>query len=237
MDKILVNPLPAQLALRLTKSRPLSRLEDYIEADGHHVVEQIRHFLQSTDEVAFYVSGCLASGKTHLLLGATQTFPEGKAVYLNLSEMTETPTAILDGVEEMSLVCLDNIEAMVGNTLWQRALFHLFNRCHTTGCKMMVSGLESPNNTDLELPDLKSRLSWGIVLRLPTLNEIQRIEVLDMQAHYFGIKLTDEVKLYILKRAPRDLNSLTDLLYQLEQASLQQKRAITIPFIKSIMSW
>ncbi|MGU2568375.1 HdaA/DnaA family protein, partial [Pseudomonas aeruginosa] len=52
-----------------------------------------------------------------------------------------------------------------------------------------------------------------------------------------GLHLTDEVGRFILNRGSRSMNSLFDLLEQLDRASLQAQRKLTIPFLKETLGW
>jgi len=47
--------------------------------------------------------------------------------------------------------------------------------------------------------------------------------------------LADEVVMYLLKRSPRDMNSLFALFEKLDKASMVEKRKLTIPFIKDYL--
>ena len=42
---------------------------------------------------------------------------------------------------------------------------------------------------------------------------------------------------YIFNRCTRDFSSLFHVLDKLDKQSLQQKRKLTIPFVKEVMSW
>ncbi|MOA27048.1 DnaA regulatory inactivator Hda [compost metagenome] len=58
-----------------------------------------------------------------------------------------------------------------------------------------------------------------------------------MRASRRGLHLTDEVGRFILTRGSRSMNSLFDLLEQLDHASLQAQRKLTIPFLKETLGW
>jgi DnaA family protein len=47
--------------------------------------------------------------------------------------------------------------------------------------------------------------------------------------------LPDEVANFIIQRVPRDMNALFNLLDRLDRASLQEKRKLTIPFVKQVL--
>ncbi len=229
-------PVFSQLALRLT-GQPEKSLENFVEPGNSHLVLAIRKFLDHANELLLYLAGPKATGKTHLLLAAAQNAGDGHGQYLTMDELVQHPPEVLDGMENHQLLCIDNIELVRGHTDWQVALFHLFNRCQATKCKWLVAAHQVPSAISFGLPDLQSRLGWGVVLRLPELSEELRLRVLKQQADHFGLELREEVQRYLIKRSPRDLSSLTELLYQLERRSLAEKRGITIPFIKACFGW
>jgi len=89
---------------------------------------------------------------------------------------------------------------------------------------------------DLQLrDDLRTRLGWGHVFALQTLDDTQRREVLRANAQARGIALSDEVMDFMLRRFSRDLGSLMELLDLMDGYALQTQRAITIPLIKTMM--
>ena len=93
-----------------------------------------------------------------------------------------------------------------------------------------------PNAADLKLrDDLRTRLGWGHVFALQALDDTQRREVLRDNAQARGIALSDEVMDFMLTRFSRDLGSLMQLLDQLDGYALANKRAITIPLVKSML--
>jgi len=225
-----------QLPLRLS-SQPQPTLDNFIEAGQGVVKGLLRGFINNPVETVLYISGEQSSGKTHLLLAVLEEFGEGQACYLPLSDLLVCSPELLYGMEARMIICLDDIDVVSSSYQWQQALFHLFNRCQSSRCKWLVAGSQPPLNLRLKLADLRSRLAWGVSVRLAMLSDSQRLQVLGAQAQHFGLKLSDDVLQFIMKRSSRDLGSLTALLYQLEQASLREQRQITIPFIKSELGW
>jgi DnaA family protein len=47
--------------------------------------------------------------------------------------------------------------------------------------------------------------------------------------------MPDETASYLLRRLPRDMPALFDLLDQLDEASLAAQRKLTVPFVKSVL--
>ena len=64
-----------------------------------------------------------------------------------------------------------------------------------------------------------------------------KAEILRHRAARRGLALTAEVATFIVHRAPRGLVDLVALLDELDRASLAEQRALSIPFVKSILGW
>ena len=100
---------------------------------------------------------------------------------------------------------------------------------------MVVSAEQSPTALPVKLPDLASRLKWGESYQLIPLSDEQKLAVLKQNAHQRGIMLSDDTANFIFTRLDRDMATLKEALIQLDKASLQAKRNLTIPFVKSIL--
>ena len=195
--------------------------------------EQVIHNLAIQNEPYVFLYGINGTGKSHLLQAACHhAGKEGLPVaYLPLAEEGLMP-AMLDGLENMSLIALDDIQKVIGDESWELALFNLYNRVRETGVNMIVSSIEPLASLDIKLADLKSRLSWGPTYKLVSLNDEEKLHALQQRAKNRGLDLADDVVLYLLKRSPRDMTSLFALFEKLDNASMVEKRKLTIPFIK-----
>ncbi len=187
----------------------------------------------------FYLWGNKGSGKSHLLKGVCQYYlaQQRPALYVPLNKAQYFSPAVLENLEQQALVCLDDLQAVIGNAEWEVAIFDLINRVRETGRTLLImSADQSPANLPVQLPDLASRLTWGEVYQLAPLNDKQKIEVLQKAAYQRGIELPDETANFLFKRLERDMKTLFNALEKLDQASLQAQRKLTIPFVKEILA-
>ena len=67
------------------------------------------------------------------------------------------------------------------------------------------------------------------------LNEEQQLAALTLRAKLRGLELPDETGRYLLRRLPRDMATLAELLDTLDVASLVAQRRLTIPFIRDVL--
>lgn len=199
--------------------------------------ESILHSLCDSQEQYIYLWGESASGKSHLLQALChQSWLENKsAAYIPLLDEEITEPEVLQGLEGMTLVCIDDVQAISGQASWERAIFNLFNLLREQGGRLVITGNASPNNLNLQLADLTSRLNWGVVFQILCLQDEAKITVLQTHADQLGLSLSQEVAEYLLKRSPRDMASLFALLNKLDMASLTEQRRLTIPFVRQYL--
>ena len=50
--------------------------------------------------------------------------------YVPLDKRAYFVPEVLDGMEQLALVCIDNIECIAGDEEWEMAIFNLYNRIH-----------------------------------------------------------------------------------------------------------
>jgi len=73
------------------------------------------------------------------------------------------------------------------------------------------------------------------VYQLRDLDDAGRLEALRLRAAQRGLQLPSETADYLLRRMPRDLPSLFELLDHLDEASLVAQRRLTVPFIRDAL--
>lgn len=198
---------------------------------------QLLHCLEQGSEPFVYLWGRGGSGKSHLLQAACHAATEKgeSAVYLPLAELVKMSPELLEGLEQMGVIAIEDIESVVANREWETALFHLYNRVRDRGGRLYVAGCAPPASLGLTLPDLVSRLGWGPVFQLEHLSDEDKRLALQLRAEVRGMVLPDEVAGYLMKHAERDLHSLFEWLERLDRESLAAQRKLTIPFVRSLL--
>lgn len=186
-----------------------------------------------------YLWGNLGVGRSHLLQAACLRLEQLglPALYVPLAEVADYGPELLDNLDTFELVCLDDLNSVLGRPDWEEALFHLFNRLRDSGRRLLLAADCAPRELDIKLPDLKSRLSLSLIFQLHELSDEDKLRALQLRASRRGLQLSDEVGRFILNRGERSMSRLFELLEQLDQASLQAQRKLTIPFIKEVLSW
>lgn len=202
------------------------------------IVGQLQSVATPNGEQQLYIWGDTGSGKSHLLQACCQ---HAKALgvdpfYLCLAGEPLPPPAVLDGLEDMALVCLDDVPVLAGRADWQQALFNFYNRHRQNGHKLVFAADCPPKFLPFELLDLKTRMGWGLTLKIQSLRDDQLIAALNHKAHFLGFDIPASVGRFLLAHYVHDLPSLWLLLDKIDQATLAAKRKLTVPFLKQILA-
>ncbi len=230
-----------QLALNL-RLRDASSFENYFVAHNREAVERLQHAVLNLGGAPHAPASWLVlwgepgTGKTHLLEAACRAAQEqGHApLYVPLAGKKDFTTALLEDVEQVPLVCVDDVDAIAGDAAWEAALFALYERLRAHGGMLILAASTSPAAIGLKLADLATRLTAGLVYQLQPLTDAEKISALRLRAQRRGLEMTEEVANYLLTRFPRDTPSLFALLDKLDTATLAAQRRLTIPFLRGL---
>ena len=230
-----------QLSLNL-RLKDASSFSNFLPGSNREALDRLRAAVVSAatqgkaPEPALFLWGADGVGKTHLLQAACRLAQElGAApLYVPMTEAAGLSPLLLESMETIPLVCLDDLERIVGNTEWETALFSLVERLRHAGGMLVAAASLPPARLGLRLPDLASRLAWGAVYALQPLSDAEKLEAMQLRARNRGFEMAEDVTRYILSRYPRDLHSLFDLLDRIDRASLAHQRRVTIPFLRQL---
>jgi DnaA family protein len=227
-----VNTTPRQLTLGISLGSGLD-FENFIAGENEAALEAVRDASRSAQFV--YLWGDAASGRTHLLHAACRAAADSgrRIALLPCAQAAQWEPRVLDGWEMLDLVALDDVEAIAGNSGWERAVFSLYNELRDMGASLLVTARRPPAALELMLPDLQSRLGAMLVYQLHALDDEGRLAALMRKAKTRGMDLPEDTGRYLMTRVSRDMRDLTGLLERLDQASLAHQRKLTIPFVRA----
>lgn len=232
-------PMQLPLGIKLNDEATFTNFYAGPNAAAASAVQALSGSLPELQDTCLYLWGPVQSGRSHLLQAACHSMAEtdGLAMYLPLAEVQELGPDVLEGMEQFDLLCLDQVDVLVGRAAWEEGLFHLYNRLREQGGRLLMAASAAPRVMGFSLPDLASRLSWGLVFQLQPLSDEDKQQMLMLRAELRGLQLGEEVARYLLSRGARGMGELFQVLEQLDQASLQAQRRLTIPFVKRVMGW
>lgn len=193
--------------------------DNFTVGENREAVTRV-HALASAGEGEriLYVWGPPGSGCTHLLKAAVSA--AGGCYY-------GPGQAAVTGID--TLVAADHVECL--DDAGQIALFRQINRAREGGARVLASGRSAPTGLAVR-DDLRSRLGWGLVYQLRPLTDDDKKKHVRAEAARLGLRIPEEVLLYLFNRLPRDMRSLNAVLRYLDMHSMARQRALTLPMVR-----
>ena len=210
-----------QLILDLVPAQPPT-LENFAAGGNVEALTGLAGWLAAeAPDTCVLLWGESGGGKSHLLAASG-------AVYADAG----TDPALAGLPDSATFVAVDNVEAL--DAEGQIALFNRFNRLRAAGGRLLAAARVPPLQLALR-EDLRTRLGSGQIFRLRPLSDEEKRAALAAQARERGMSLAPEALDYLLARAPRDMRSLAAILAALDRYSLEQKRPLTLPLLRSVL--
>lgn len=223
-------PLPLQFDSRFS-------LENYVAEEAAYIRHQLMALFDETGEGLIGLWGGSDSGKTHLL-NACALYARNAGIAYHLFEASQLLEASAAGFSEFpegSVLAVDNIDLLAGHRDWEAEFYQLINRVKQGELRFLFSLSRRPRDTGFRLPDLKSRLNWGLMIALPSPDDAAVENILRQRAHLLGLELGDEALHFLLSRYSRRLKDQMEALQKLDAAALTLQRRITIPLIREVL--
>ncbi|NKB46365.1 MAG: DnaA regulatory inactivator Hda [Legionellales bacterium] len=211
---------------------------NFVIGDNQDVVALLQQIKKQTHTNVLYLWGPKGVGKTHLLYASCQLWHEQQypVSYLTLRDSASLTPAALEQLAGQSLIVLDDIDAVAGQLAWETALFHLYNAAVQTQSTLILSAQCAPRMLNCQLADWQSRLTASLVYQIKSVDDAGKRQILIERAQQLGLTLPMSVADYLLQHYSRDLLDLLQMLQRLDHASLASQRALTIPFIKMVLT-
>jgi DnaA-homolog protein len=208
--------------------------ESYFPGPNAQAVEHAMHV--ATEASVSWLCGPASVGKTHLLQAVVaRASKRGRAGYFPLTELAPLGIGVLEGLNLLDCICLDDLDQVIGQLEWEKALFGLLREIQERDGSLVVAAKAPPALSPWSLPDLGSRFTAAAIFQLHELDEDDQAKALQLHAHVRGFELPDDTARWLQRRFPRDMRTLYDLLDTLDEAALVAQRRLTVPFIRSVL--
>lgn len=226
-----------QLALKLDIQEDTT-FNNFFVGKNQQLINTLQEAARGRGEQFIYIWGGHGVGRTHLLQACCHVSNSLKLspIYLPFRNVTKLQPSILEDLDALHLVCVDDVDAIAGRPAWEEAFFHFYNCMREANKRLVVAGRFPPNELGLALPDLVSRLAWGTVYHIHELTDQEKMNALLWRAEARGLKLSEQVAQYLMNHWQRNMADLFAALNKLDQASLQAKRKLTVPFVKEVLA-
>lgn len=212
--------------------------DNFITGENTEIITIFQDIALDNIQHSLYLWGQAAIGKSHLLHSVCNLANQSgiTSAYISLKQPKNLSTSILDGLENVSIICIDDIDCIAENKIWELALFDLYNQVRENHKSLLMTGSISARQLPFQLNDLLSRISWDLIYRLqPPLSDNDKIKLLQKEAHTRQFQMPTDVAMYLVRHMQRDVQSLLALLDKFDHATLIAQKKLTIPFVQSVI--
>ncbi len=238
-----------QLTLDLSAPPPPT-FDNFVAGDNLEALASLRRLLKSSDTHPdhaepgrgigqatgsrfIYLWGLPASGRSHLLHALASASGSHHARLLtpasNLPDFDHDPSIRLWLVDDC-----DRLDAPR-----QVSVFHLFNAIQAEAAITMAGALVSAGSSaPMQLPvipELATRLGWGLVFQLHRLSDRDAAQALAVTLAERGITASADLIPWLMTRTARDLGQLRAMIDRLDRFALARKRALTVPLVREFL--
>ncbi|WP_240327729.1 DnaA regulatory inactivator Hda [Dechloromonas sp. HYN0024] len=210
-----------QLILDLLPESPPT-LDNFVTGGNAETLALFTEWLAGTRaDTSFCLWGEAGSGCSHLLQASGFTYVDAGL------------DPALKSAPPADQLAIDHAERL--DDTGQIALFNHFNRLKMAGGMLLTATSQPPAHLALR-EDLRTRLGSGLICRLQPLSDDEKAAALAAHAKERALKLTPELIDYLMRHAPRDMRTLSSIIVALDQYTLEQKRAVTLPLLRELLN-
>ena len=185
-----------------------------------------------------YIWGGKFTGKSHLLYSANNHFSsiEKKCIYLPMKDYSLFDPDIINNFCDYDLICIDDIDCIFGIKGWEYSFFKMINTALENSKKIIYTSSSSLALNKINLKDLHSRLSWGLVYRINNSDDCIKEKILNKIIHEKEYNISLDVCSYLLNRKDRDLVSLIEIIHKIGYYSLSTNKKVSIKSLSDIFN-
>ncbi len=188
-----------------------------------------------------YIYGGVGLGKTHLMqsIGADMKvhWPKLSTVYISAERFTNEMISSIahrqqfefrDRYRNVDVLLLDDVQFLAGKAGTQEELFHTFNALYEAQKQVVISSDCPPSQLDGIEERLRSRFEWGLIADIQPPELETRVAILYKKAESHGVKLPEEVALYVASNISNNIRELEGCLVRLVAFSSFKGLPITL---------
>ncbi len=240
------NPFPQKEHFSPDHLSSHARFDNFFPGDEPNLTFEILSKLSEKPPYnPIFVCGLKGTGKTHLLMATAEKFVNEEKKVFFVSSQTFTEHVIRayrtgnlkefrNSYRDIDCLIIDDIHLLKRRTTTQEELFHTFNRLHSLGVLILLSGSCFPHLLEGIEERLKSRFEWGITLSLKKATPETLRKILKKRAEDFSLPLNDELTQFLLKTFPNS-SSLIRALEALALRSYQNKTTLNLKHTKFLL--
>ena len=195
-----------------------------------------------------FIYGGVGMGKTHLMHAIGRSLVDhyaGMRIIYTSSErfMNEMVTCIKSDRMQLfhrhyrsaDVLLIDDIQILAGKDGTQEEFFHTFNELFEHQKQIVISSDSPPKSLPGLVERLRSRFEWGLMVDVLPPDLETKMAILDKKAEMEGLKLPEEVRIFIATKTKSNVRELEGALVKLLAYSSVTGTPITLPMAQQLL--
>ena len=194
-----------------------------------------KNLLEGNDDLFLY--GIKKSGKSFLLQSVCNFYASKNksSLYVPIAEVKKYGISFMDSLDNLDVICIDDIDLINSNKEWEIAIFNLINDCLISKCRLIFSSAFNPSSIKFDLKDLISRIKKMDHVELFPVSKDKLNDAINFICNLRSINLGEKEINYLVTHSKRNISDLIIIINKLDKTSMQLKRKITVPLIKEVI--
>jgi chromosomal replication initiator protein len=194
------------------------------------------------------IYGGVGMGKTHLMHAIGRSLLDhyaGMRIIYTSSErfMNEMINCIkLDRMlsfhqhyRSADVLLIDDIQILAGKERTQEEFFHTFNTLFEHQKQIVISSDSPPKNIPGLVERLRSRFEWGLLVDVQPPDLETKMAILDKKAESEGVKLPEDVRIFIATKTKSNVRELEGALVKLIAYSSVTESPISLAMAQQVL--
>lgn len=217
------------LDISLPRRRAFERSDFYVSASNDTALAMVEAW-EGWPNRQLMLTGPEGAGKTHLAHVWMQATGAERVI---AAKLKEDDVAALASIGAVVVEDVDNALSMGAET----ALFHLMNLARAEGAALLVTAKVKPSDIALTIRDLASRLAGLTHVSIDAPDEALMQNIIIKQFRDRHLIVAKPVVAFLARRIERSAKAAAEVVDHLDRASKTQAHGITIPFIRTHMTF
>ncbi len=195
-----------------------------------------------------FIYGGVGMGKTHLMHAIGRSLVDhyaGMKIIYTSSErfMNEMVTCIKSDRMQLfhkhyrsaDVLLIDDIQILAGKDGTQEEFFHTFNELFEHQKQIVISSDSPPKSLPGLVERLRSRFEWGLMVDVLPPDLETKMAILDKKAELEGLRLPEEVRIFIATKTKSNVRELEGALVKLIAYASVTGTPITLPMAQQLL--
>ncbi len=135
----------------------------------------------------------------------------------------------------LDLLLIDDIQFIAGKERTQEEFFHTFNDLYDSSKQIVINSDSLPREIPTLEERLRSRFEWGLIADIQPPDLETKAAILRKKAQAEGVRLPDEVSLFIAKHAKSNIRELEGSLVRLVAHASFTGREVSLELAQEVL--